>query len=91
MSQNVATNSKYQWAFFMTPGTGIPSNAAHNNTVDHLWYQGVAAPNNGCSKYGCVADAATIFAVPASEPLPAPALAIMVIASHGARAHRKVS
>ena len=80
VSQNVATNSTNQWAFFMTPGTGIASNAAHNNTVDHLWYQGTSAPNNGCEKYGCIADNATIFNVPVGEPLPAPALAIMAAA-----------
>ena len=51
VTQNVATNSTKQWAYFMTPGTGIASNAAHNNTVDHLWYQNDAAPNNGCLKY----------------------------------------
>ena len=38
VTQNVAGNSSTQWAFFMTPGTGVPSNAGHNNTVDHLWY-----------------------------------------------------
>jgi hypothetical protein len=45
-------------------GTGDPTNAAHNNTVDHLWYQGDADPNNGCAKYACVADKATIFKAP---------------------------
>ena len=48
VTQNVATNSTVAWAYFMTGGTGIPSNAAHNNTVDHLWYQGDAAPHDNC-------------------------------------------
>lgn len=77
VTQNVATNSTKQWAYFMTPGTGVPSNAAHNNTVDHLWYQNDAKPNNGCEKYGCIVDEATVFNIPVGEPLPAPALAIM--------------
>ena len=50
VSQNVATNSTTQWAFFMTPGTGVPANAAHNNTLDNFWYQDEAPPNNGCEK-----------------------------------------
>ena len=85
MTNNVATNSSTQWAFFMTPGTGVPSNAAHNNTVDHLWYQNDAPPRNGCQKYGCVADNATLFHVPVGEPLPDAALAIM--AASGADPH----
>ena len=64
----------------MTPGTGNPTNAAHNNTVDHLWYQGTAAPNNGCEKYGCIADEAIIHNIPAGQPLPPAALATMAAA-----------
>jgi hypothetical protein len=80
VTQNVATNSTKQWAFFMTPGTGIPSNAAHNNSVDHLWYQNDAKPNNGCLKYGCTVDEATVFQIPVGQALPAPAQAIMAAA-----------
>ena len=83
VTQNVATNSTTQWAFFMTPGTGIPANAAHNNTVDNLWCQGDADPVNGCPEYGCVVDNATIFKVPDGQPLPAAALAIMAAAGAG--------
>ena len=80
VTQNVATNSSTQWAFFMTPGTGVPANAAHNNSVDHLWYQDELPPFNGCQKYGCDVDNATVFKVPAGQPLPPPALAIMAAA-----------
>jgi hypothetical protein len=40
-------------------------------------YQGDADPNNGCAKYECVADKATIFKIPVGEPLPPEALAIV--------------
>ena len=68
----------------MTPGTGIPANAAHNNTVDHIWMQGDADPVNGCAEYGCVIDNATVFKVPVGQPLPAAALAIMASSGAGA-------
>jgi hypothetical protein len=68
------------YVILSSPGTGIASNAAHNNTVDHLWYQGTAAPNNGCEKYGCIADNVTIVKIPAGQPLPPAARAIMTAA-----------
>lgn len=81
VTQNVATDSANQWAYFMTggPHNSHPKLAAHNNTIDHLWYKGLGV-NNACSKYGCVADTATIFKLPPGEPLPAAALAIMAAA-----------
>ena len=84
VTQNVGTNSPNTTAVFMTGGTGDPANSAHNNTVDHLWYQNDEKPTNGCPQYGCVIDEATVFQIPNGQLLPQPAQAIMAAA--GARA-----
>ena len=80
VTHNVIINSPNTTALFMTGGIGDPSNAAHNSMVDHLWYQNVEAPANGCLKNECVVDEATTFLVPAMQPLPQLAQAIVAAA-----------
>ena len=77
VKDNVASNSSVAWVFFMTPGTGIASNAAHNNFVENMYYKGRAAPNNGCEKYNCTVDEATIHEIALPATFPPAAVAIM--------------
>ena len=77
VTHNVASNSTTAWAYFMTGGTGDPTNAAHNNTFDYFWYENDEGPRNNCPQYGCRVDNATVFHISPPATMPPAAVAIM--------------
>jgi len=60
-----------------------------NNTVESLWYQGTLPPRNGIDAQGNIVNNATIYALPAGQPLPPAAQAI--VDASGARSSRNVA
>jgi hypothetical protein len=77
VTNNVASNSSVAWVYFMTPGTGNPVDAAHNNFVEKMYYENCAAPNNGCEKYNCTVDKASVHEIVPPAQFPPEAVAIM--------------
>jgi hypothetical protein len=50
---------------------------AANSSVAQFWYSATAAPVNNCAAEGCVVDSGTVYSVPAGQPWPAAAQAIV--------------
>jgi hypothetical protein len=70
---NVATNARQAWAFFMTDSGNLP---AKNNRMETLWYtkEDVLPPVNHCAQFNCTVDDATIYAVTGAWPPAAQAI-----------------
>jgi len=74
VSNNVASSSPLAWAAFMQGCCNLP---AANSTTTYLWYQSTLAPVNNCAAEGCTLDTATVFPIPAGQPWPPAAQAII--------------
>ena len=89
ITHNVATNSPKAFPYIIA-GYNINQGAratcdAHDNTIDHLWFQHTDGltkhtPGPGIPECRVVADASTLFNCPVGQPLPVMAQDIMAAA-----------
>lgn len=73
VSNNVADTSPAPCVYLQ----GCCNSPAYDIHVQDLWYRGTRPPLNGCQPQNCTIDAATVHAVAATDPWPAPAQAII--------------